>query len=105
MRVNGECRIQNYHARGCPFELTLGGKTWVVDGILNYGDSSDWSGEFIGTLTHKKEVVSISYTSGSRDFCEQDYDDDDYFDEDEQEDIKEALEYDVFANYKWNQHE
>jgi hypothetical protein len=51
LRVNGECRIQNYYARGCPFELTLGGKTWVVDGILDYGDSSDCTNAETGPVS------------------------------------------------------
>ena len=33
LRVNGNID-EDFHARGCPFELTLGGKTWVVDGTM-----------------------------------------------------------------------
>jgi hypothetical protein len=28
--VLGKCIKEEFHARACPFELTLGGKTWVV---------------------------------------------------------------------------
>ena len=100
LRVNGNIK-EDFHARGCPFELTLNGKTWVVDGSMKYYDGNrDWCGEFEGTLTHKKEVISINYTSGSRDFHDQ------YFettlDEDEHEVVREALEDKVFSLYKWN---
>ena len=113
MRVNGKCRA-NYHARGCPFELTidcftnddtpqsetLTGKTWVVDGSMNYYHGNRTWSEFEGTLTHKKEVVSINYTSGSRDFHDK------YFettlDEDEGEEVREALEDKVFSLYEWD---
>jgi len=103
--VNGKI-VEDFHARGCPFELTLGGKTWVVDGTMDYGGSRDWCGVFEGTLTHKKEVVSISLTSGNDDQHNCDYDGQwDYFEEEEQEDIKEALNDKVFSAYEWNYYE
>jgi len=100
LRVNGGIK-EDFHARGCPFELTLGGKTWVVDGSMKYYEGSKTHcGEFEGTLTHKKEVVSINYTSGSRDFHDK------YFettlDEDEGEEVREALEDKVFSLYEWD---
>ena len=102
LRVNGNID-EDFHARGCPFELTLGGKTWVVDGTLYYGGNRDWCGEFEGTLTHKKEVHSISYTSGSGDTThyEEYYCGTGYLDEEEEDEIREALDG-VFGNYKWN---
>ena len=39
LRVNGNIK-EDFHARGCPFELTLGGKTWVVDGSMKYYDGN-----------------------------------------------------------------
>jgi len=63
-------------------------------------------GEFKGTLKHKKEVVSISYTSGNIEQENCDYDGQwGYFEEEEQEDIKEALNDEVFSAYEWNYHE
>ena len=100
--VNGVGRA-NYHARGCPFELTLGGKTWVVDGTMDYGGTRDWCGVFEGTLTHKKEVVSISLTSGNDEQRNCDYHGQwDYFEEEEEQEIKDALNDEVFSAYEWN---
>ena len=99
LRVNGKIN-EYFHARGCPFELTLGGKTWVVDGTMDYGGNRDWCGEFEGTLTHKKEVHLISYTSG-RDYDDKCYSGTDYLDEEEEEVVREALDG-VFGNYDWN---
>ena len=69
LRVNGIID-EDFHARGCTFRLTLNGKTWVVDGTMNYGGNRDWRGRFHGTLTHKKEVHTISCTSGSGDLTD-----------------------------------
>ena len=106
--TDGVLRVNDYfgevfHARGCPFELTLNGKTWVVDGTMDYGGSRDWCGEFEGTVTHKKEVHEISYTSG-RDCDDKCYSGTGYLDEEEEDEIREALDG-VFGNYKWNYHE
>ena len=124
LRVNGNIK-EDFHARGCPFELTidcftnddtpqsetLTGKTWVVDGSMNYYHGNRTWSEFEGTLTHKKEVVSINYTSGSRDFEDQYFTtftiliDTTTWNEDEDEVLKEALEDKVFSAYEWNYHE
>ena len=107
LRVNGNID-EDFHARGCPFELTLGGETWVVDGTMDYGGNRDWCGEFEGKLTHKsihsrypqRDFYLINCTYGSRDFHDQ------YFettlDEDEEEVVIEALKSKVFSLYKWN---
>lgn len=111
LRVNGNIK-EDFHARGCPFELTLNGKTWVVDGSMKYYEGSKTeSGEFEGTLTHKEDEVIVNYTSGSRDFEDQYFTtftiliDTTTWNEDEDEVLKEALEDKVFSAYEWNYHE
>ena len=115
LHVNG--KIHGYfHARGCPFELTFWGATWVVDGSViyyNWAGDDKWAGEFEGTLTTKKnmlgfpESISLNYTTGSR---STDFEDKGFsgefnnfdFDEDEEEKIREALEDKVFSLYVWS---
>ena len=119
LRVNGKIN-EYFHARGCPFELTidcftnddtpqsetLTGKTWVVDGSMNYYHGNRTWSEFEGTLTHKKEVVSINYTSGCRDNLSNTGDK--YVSigslvyTDERNVLREALEDKVFSLYEWN---
>ena len=119
LRVNGNIK-EDFHARGCPFELTidcftnddtpqsetLTGKTWVVDGSMNYYHGNRTWSEFEGTLTHKKEVVSINYTSGCRDNLSNTGDK--YVSigslvyTDERNVLREALEDKVFSLYEWN---
>lgn len=52
------------------------------------------------TVTHKKEVHEISYTSG-RDCDDKCYSGTGYLDEEEEDEIREALDG-VFGCYKWN---
>jgi len=116
LRVNG--KINGYFlARGCPFELTLGVETWVVNGSVIYYDwpGDDWAGEFEGTLTTKKntkgfppESIPLNYITGyssTPDFEDKGFSDEfkTYdFDEDEKEKIREALEDKVFSLYEWS---
>ena len=67
---------------------------------MDYEGNRDWCSKFEGTLTHKKEVSYISYTSGGRDFNDQDTSPSGDFDDDENYEIKEALENEVFSAYK-----
>ena len=48
LRVNGKSRVdlEDSHARKCSFETDIGGKTWIVDGTLDYSGNRDWCGEF-----------------------------------------------------------
>ena len=56
--------------------------------------------------TNKKEVVSISLTSGNDEQRNCDYDGQwDYFEEEEEQQIKDALNDEVFSAYEWNYHE
>ena len=101
MCVNGR-RGDDFHARGCPFELNIGGKKWIVDGYLDYGGSRDWGSTFKGTFTHEKEGVLVVFGSGESHFKERSFGIGVGFDEDEQERIKEVLIGHVFSRYKWN---
>ena len=68
MCVNGR-RGDDFHARGCPFELNIGGKKWIDDGYLDYGGSRDWGSTFKGTFTHEKEGVLVVFGSVLSNSC------------------------------------
>jgi hypothetical protein len=70
---------------------------------MDYGGNRDWCGEFKGTLTHKKEVHSISYTSG-RNYDDEYFSGGGYLDEEEEGVVREELDG-VFGLYKWNYHD
>ena len=68
---------------------------------MDYEGNRDWCSKFEGTLTHKKEVHLISYTSGSSDYHDEYFSGGGYLDEEEEGVVREALDG-VFGNYEWN---
>jgi len=109
LRVNGNIK-EDFHARGCPFETEIDGVKYIVDGTANYdgfGDYKAYAGlKFSGTLTHlknKKEYnFSFSYESKEEGYEDLPVDWEGDFEEDEQQEIKDALNDEVFSSYEWN---